>query len=123
MFNRIIAVCLLFALAGSNFSGFWVIAGFRVNQKYIAQTLCENRDKPQLHCDGKCYLAKKIKQAEEKEKKKDKEEQRNRFQEALPSGAFSITFKKPVFKKIYPRVSAQQTVSRSFTIFQPPRIA
>jgi len=42
---------------------------FKMNQEYIAATLCENKDKPQLHCNGKCVLSQKLKQAEEKEQK------------------------------------------------------
>ena len=39
-----------------------------INQDYIAEYLCINKDKPMLNCDGKCYLAKMI-QAEQDEKK------------------------------------------------------
>jgi hypothetical protein len=30
------------------------------NHQYIAKVLCENRDKAYLHCDGKCYLMRKM---------------------------------------------------------------
>ena len=39
-----------------------------INQDYIAEYLCINKDKPMLNCDGKCYLAKMI-QAEQDKKK------------------------------------------------------
>lgn len=29
---------------------------YAANKTYIAEELCENKDKPQLKCDGKCYL-------------------------------------------------------------------
>jgi len=38
-----------------------------LNQDYIAEVLCINRDKPMLNCDGKCYLAKMIKEQQEEE--------------------------------------------------------
>ena len=38
-----------------------------INQDYIAEVLCINRDKPMLNCDGKCYLAKMIKEQQEEE--------------------------------------------------------
>lgn len=69
MLNRFIAICLLFALISSGFSHFLVVAGCEANQKYIAANLCENKSKPWLHRNGHCYLMKKIRQAEEKEKK------------------------------------------------------
>lgn len=34
---------------------------YNVNKEYIASVLCENRDKPELACNGKCYLNKKLK--------------------------------------------------------------
>ncbi len=37
--------------------------GYQINKAYIARVLCVNRDKPQLHCDGKCYLDKQLKKA------------------------------------------------------------
>lgn len=38
---------------------------FKLNQAAIAQTLCENRMKPQLSCNGKCVLIKELKKAEQ----------------------------------------------------------
>lgn len=31
------------------------------NYNYIVTELCVNKDKPQLHCNGKCYLMKQLK--------------------------------------------------------------
>lgn len=33
---------------------------YEVNKEYIAAFLCENRDKPEMHCGGKCQLKKSI---------------------------------------------------------------
>lgn len=33
---------------------------YMVNYDYIAEALCENRDKPYLECNGKCYLEKEL---------------------------------------------------------------
>ena len=33
---------------------------YQVNKEYIASVLCENRNKPEMACNGKCYLNKKI---------------------------------------------------------------
>ena len=40
---------------------------FKWNQEYIATTHCENKQKPALECDGKCYLKKQIKKQQESE--------------------------------------------------------
>ncbi|MCE6987965.1 hypothetical protein [Dyadobacter sp. CY323] len=42
---------------------------FQLRKDFIVATLCENRNRPQLHCDGKCYLAKKIADAKKQEEK------------------------------------------------------
>ena len=44
-----------------------LVLNYQINKKSIAATRCENRDKPEMRCDGKCYLSKQLKQAEEKE--------------------------------------------------------
>lgn len=31
---------------------------------YIIEQYCENKDKPQMHCEGKCYLHKQLQKAE-----------------------------------------------------------
>lgn len=49
------------------FSQWGTIAYYQVNKQYITRVLCQNRDKPQLHCNGKCYLAKKLKEQQEKQ--------------------------------------------------------
>lgn len=36
------------------------IIEYHANYDYIASVLCENRDKPFLECNGKCYLEKKL---------------------------------------------------------------
>lgn len=36
----------------------WPIVEYLTNYSYIVEVLCENRDRPELDCDGKCYLSK-----------------------------------------------------------------
>lgn len=38
-----------------------------LNQDYIAEFLCINKDKPKLQCHGKCHLVKQIEKQQEKE--------------------------------------------------------
>lgn len=37
------------------------IIEYHANYDYIANVLCENRDRPYLECNGKCYLEKQLK--------------------------------------------------------------
>jgi hypothetical protein len=36
-----------------------------LNQDYIAEFLCVNKDKPELQCNGKCHLVKEIEKQQE----------------------------------------------------------
>lgn len=122
MLTRLTALCLLFALISSSFSRFLVVAGFEVNQNYIASNLCENKSRPWLHCNGRCYLMKKLKQAEEEEKKQAREDQKNRYQEALLTASLTISFKMQGFKIVYPQYLVRGIIHLSSSLFQPPQI-
>lgn len=37
---------------------------YQINKEYISQQLCENKNNPQLHCNGHCFLSKQLKKAE-----------------------------------------------------------
>lgn len=37
-----------------------VWAWFKANQTFIAKELCINKNRPELHCDGKCFLMTKM---------------------------------------------------------------
>ncbi len=43
---------------------------FKLNQDYISQVFCINKDKPELKCDGKCYLKKTIDESKQEKKSK-----------------------------------------------------
>ncbi|WP_299532705.1 hypothetical protein [Ulvibacterium sp.] len=54
----------------------WPIAEYVMNYDYIVNVLCKNKDKPQLRCDGKCYLSQQLaKEAEQNKSNPFGEEQ------------------------------------------------
>jgi hypothetical protein len=82
MLKQLTAWLLIFSVLTANYSRLFVYAGFKLNESYIAAKLCENRTKPLMHCNGKCYLMKKLKQAEEKRSATDREAQKQPVQES-----------------------------------------
>lgn len=42
------------------FRPFWPIVEYIVAYDYIVAELCENKDSPELGCDGTCYLSKQL---------------------------------------------------------------
>ncbi|KGO89614.1 hypothetical protein [Flavobacterium suncheonense] len=101
------------------------VVTFVVNYDYIAKELCENKTKPQLHCNGKCYLKKELAKAAEsthpvsQNKKQTQQETEILFLEML----YNISFKNndlqynPVIKNNY---SNQYSHLNSDSIFHPP---
>lgn len=75
--RSLIAYILLAAIMLPTLSPWGTIAYFKLNREYIAKVLCENRKRPELHCDGKCYLAKKLRQQQEKQDKETSEKVHN----------------------------------------------
>ncbi|TDE17284.1 hypothetical protein [Dyadobacter psychrotolerans] len=59
------------------FSQWGTIAYYQINKEYITRILCKNRDKPQLECNGRCYLAKMLKEQQEKEDQNTSEQIQN----------------------------------------------
>ncbi len=57
------------------------VIDYIVNYNYIRTELCENRDKPEMHCNGKCYLKKQLKKAHS-------QPYSNAPETTLPSGLF-----------------------------------
>lgn len=104
-----------------HFSRFFVFAGFELNKKYIATTLCENRDKPWLHCNGKCYFVKKIKQAQENERNSERQSQRDLFQEAFITKADPIKFQSQLLLTIDTPYISGDLAQFNGTLFRPPQ--
>lgn len=44
------------------------VVEYVVNYDYVSKVLCENKDKPQLKCNGKCHLMKELAKQAESEK-------------------------------------------------------
>lgn len=122
MVRRFIAYLLIVALVSVNFSRLFIYAGFELNRNYIATKLCENRNKPWLHCNGKCYFLKKIKQAQEKEKNDERQSQKNLFQEALFAQKPDIRFYSQVLQVMQVPAHRIALPNIDLPIFQPPQL-
>ncbi|MDB5021541.1 MAG: hypothetical protein JWQ28_2668 [Pedobacter sp.] len=125
MLNRCLAILLLVALIGSSLSRVFVYAGFEANQSYIAKVLCENKSRPWMHCNGRCYLMKKLKEATEKEKKQQERDNLNRVVTSFFQEPFRMVFTDATVLQAQQAAfpSYRYCYSSSFieTIFRPPK--
>ena len=44
-----------------------IIVNYEIHKDYITQNFCENKNKPQMHCNGKCHLKKQLQKQEKNE--------------------------------------------------------
>lgn len=63
----VVIVLILAILTQSMSKGIILLSYFTNKQAY--EKYCVNKARPQLHCDGKCQMAKKIKAEEERDQK------------------------------------------------------
>ena len=47
------------------FGPLYPVLDYAMNKDYIARVYCENKEKPKMHCNGKCHLMKQLKKAAE----------------------------------------------------------
>ena len=123
MLTRAIAVLLLFSSLAVNLSGLFVFAGFEMNEDYIAKELCVNKNKPELQCNGKCYLMNKLKQAQDKEQKQEHQFQKVQLQMQEAIVALPFIFKQYPIAAINFSIPLNTgiPVARVNAIFHPPQ--
>lgn len=122
MLKKCTALVLLLAFVAMTFSKAVIVVDFYANRDYIAKNLCENRDKPMMHCCGRCLLRKRLaaQDSQDKNNPDRKPENRNEvlfFQEI--NGALSIPVTASV--NIPYRIARPGTpVDRASAFFHPP---
>lgn len=65
--KQLSTILLILTIFLQTFSRFVIEADYFLNKSYIAKVLCINKEKPRMHCNGKCYLAKQLKEEQKKE--------------------------------------------------------
>jgi hypothetical protein len=104
------------------FSKWVLVLEYEWNKEYIVQTLCINKQKPQLHCNGKCQLAKKI-AAEEKDNASSQQNTKSKFVE-LPAVSTTIDIGVGVFINDFITSAGSRTIlfSKDMTtsLLRPP---
>lgn len=95
---------------------------YHLNKAEITQKLCENKGRPQMHCNGHCYLSKQLKKAEQTEKKhatavvKEKEEVISGQIEMLPATYYPAY----IIVAVQHYKSTLRTTNVSHSLLKPP---
>lgn len=123
------SVAILFIALTMLLKPLWPIADYIVNYDYIVNVLCENRDQPQLNCDGKCYLSKQLAKESEDRGKNPFEQRQNILDQVQPICIESLLDFK--FAILFGTISKQRIkYSKSFFssphvlgLIQPPEVS
>jgi hypothetical protein len=123
---------LLLLLTSKLFYSFFWQVNFYINQQEITRLECENKDKPSMKCNGKCYLAKQLQKAEEElnEKKSKQEQSKNTIKLMEGSAfiaprkiAFSSNFSFQIESTNFISYSKNLLAGATYPIFHPPCLA
>lgn len=66
--KKIISIVLILSLGFQCMATLGLITMYQLNKAYISKELCENKNRPAMHCEGKCVLKKSLAHAENTEK-------------------------------------------------------
>lgn len=66
--KSVLSIVLLSSFLIVNMSKSIILVNYEMNKKEITAKYCINKDKPQMHCCGKCLLKRKLAEQEEQQK-------------------------------------------------------
>jgi len=81
---KILGVILLsFITLLQSFSKWIIVADYEFNKEYISKNLCINKERPKLHCNGKCQLMKKLAEEEKQNSSNSNNPGKVKFQDIV----------------------------------------
>ena len=117
---------MIIALMLPNLTKIGILIDFKINQDFIAEVLCINKEKPMSTCNGKCYLSEQLKKAEEQEEKQAPTNKKERLEVVyyFSKSSFDFLFCADFFvSKLNPAcVDEFYTSSFIADIFRPPKL-
>jgi hypothetical protein len=116
-------VAVLFSNTLINFALF---INYQLNQLEITRKFCENKAKPKMQCNGKCYLAKQLaKQENQKQTPSDKKDFKVKIIELtaqlIEQIAFDHQIQKSTSSSCY-AYSEARSAAHLMEIFHPPTV-
>ena len=118
--KNIIGLTLVLALAFQCLSKLGLLTFYHLYKDYVIEEYCENKDQPQLQCEGTCFLEKGL----EKDDDNAKNTSETLTQIEIPAFIISSYFKGPTIFKWFSNIFLEESNSYLFLYtsnpFQPP---
>jgi hypothetical protein len=100
-----------------------IYLNFKFNQKELAATVCENKDKPKNCCDAKCYLEKEIKKEDKRQSDSSTNIKDKTEKSELRTGLLTFIFSPAIVtKQIIVSKSGILPENIADSIFHPPSL-
>jgi hypothetical protein len=118
----VLPILMLLVLLQS-FTKALIILDYTINKNYIARNLCENRNKPMLHCNGRCQLAKNLDREDKPGNTNDNSQGKLKFSETVFTYCPALLHidPLPMAKNNYPATHFHWLVNNPLpSIFRPP---
>lgn len=120
--KQLISFLLLLGIMSNSFNYWLLSTSYSVNKSYIAGVLCSNKNRPEMHCEGKCFMDIKLKELEQKNKS-SQNQLKQLIETPAPTFANALA---PVFEIHIDVVSTpylqQKPITPIIEIFQPPKL-
>lgn len=123
-FRRTLAFLLLLVFLTQTFSRYLLVADYYVNTSAFIEN-CINKDRPWMHCNGRCQLCKKLNQQDSPEDKQTPERKTaNNGSETLYSATSFVEFNAlhlaALINLQYPEFAAVKPTGMPRYLFHPP---
>ncbi len=123
IFKKSIAILILVSFVSQTFGSMLVLANYYTNKAAFIQK-CINKAKPQLQCNGKCQMMKKM--GEQEKKEKDQLEKKSALKQlTLSTKSYYYTYTFTVFTLPVIQIGAETNwliANIGKSIFHPPSL-
>ena len=100
-----------------------IYLSFKANQKQLAETVCENKNKPESCCAAKCYLDKEIKKEDDRQSNSSSTIKDKTEKSELRTGLLTFVFFPIVFIPDYSIDSIKNLpICFLLSVFHPPSL-
>ena len=127
MVRSFVTMLLILAMMGPTLSSHIVLIIFELNKDYVARNLCKNRTKPELQCNGKCFLQRKLRETQDSEKnnsQKSAQKNLNFFTvEPPPTFSLEICLFSNSALELFTYYNSVYFYNNLCSVFRPPKLS
>ncbi len=122
LIRQLISFALILAFGGHLFAQLGIYVSFKINQDYIAEFMCIEKDLPESTCQGCCQLKDKLEEHEEQKQELPQSENR-KYEIQLFLAKYDFLLKKqPQVEEFNSTPTQISGILLSRNIFHPPKL-